>query len=52
VHTTIHILNKGLIGRNSDKTPYVLSKGRLRNVKQFRVFGTGMILRMEIYFKM
>jgi hypothetical protein len=35
VHTTIHILNMGLIIRNSDKTPYELWKGRPTNVKHF-----------------
>jgi hypothetical protein len=32
VHTTVHILNRGLIRSNSDKTPYELWKGIPSNV--------------------
>jgi transposase InsO family protein len=28
VHTTIHILNRGMLRSNNDKTPYELWKGR------------------------
>jgi transposase InsO family protein len=38
VHTTVHIQNRGMLRNNSDKTPYDLWKGRLANVKHFRVF--------------
>jgi hypothetical protein len=40
VHTTVHIQNKGMLKINSDKTPYELWKGRPKNVKHFRVFGS------------
>jgi hypothetical protein len=39
VHTTIHILNRGIFRSNNDKTPYELWKGRKTNVNHFRVFG-------------
>jgi hypothetical protein len=47
VHTTIHILNRGLIKSNSDKTPYELWKGRPTNVKHFRVFGSKCYIKRE-----
>jgi hypothetical protein len=40
VHTTVHILNRGMIRSNSDKTPYELWRGILAIVKHFRVFGS------------
>jgi hypothetical protein len=39
VHTAVHILNKGMLKSDSDKTPYELWKGRQENVNHFRVFG-------------
>jgi hypothetical protein len=39
VHTTVHIQNRVMLRKNTDKTPYELWKGRPRNVKHFRVFG-------------
>jgi transposase InsO family protein len=33
VHTSIHILNRGILINNSDKTPYELWQGRMKNVK-------------------
>jgi hypothetical protein len=39
IHTKVHILNRGMLRCNSDKTPYNLWKGRPKNVKHFRVFG-------------
>jgi transposase InsO family protein len=47
VHTYFHILNKGLIRRNSDNTPYELWKGRLANVKHYRVFGRKCYIKRE-----
>ena len=47
VHTTIHILNRGLLRSNSDKTPYELWKGRPTNVKHFRVFGSKCYIKRE-----
>lgn len=40
VHTTIHILNGGLLRNNVDKRPYQLWKGRPANIKHFRFFGS------------
>jgi hypothetical protein len=40
IHTTVHILNKGIPRSNNDKTLYELWKGRPENVKRFRVFGS------------
>jgi hypothetical protein len=47
VHTTVHILNIGLIRRNSDKTPYELWKGRPINVNHFRMFRRRCYIRRE-----
>jgi hypothetical protein len=43
----IHILNKGMLRNNSDKTPYELWKGRPTNVKHFRVFGSKCYIKRE-----
>jgi hypothetical protein len=47
VHTTVHILNRGMLRSNSDKTPYELWKGRPTNVKHFRVFGSKCYIKRE-----
>jgi hypothetical protein len=47
MHTTIHILNRGLIRSNSDNTPYELWKGRLNNVKHFKMFGRKCYIKRE-----
>ena len=47
VHTTIHILNKGLLRNNNDQTLYGPWKGRPENVKHFRVFGRKNYIKME-----
>jgi len=47
VLTTVHILNRGLLRSNSDKTPYELWKGRPTNVKHFRVFGSKCYIKRE-----
>jgi transposase InsO family protein len=40
VHTKFHIQNRVMLINNTDKTPYEIWKGRLANVKHFRVFGS------------
>ena len=40
VHTVVHIWNRSLLRNNADKTPYQLWKGRLANIKHFRIFGS------------
>jgi hypothetical protein len=40
IHTAVHILNIILLRNNTDKTPYKLWKGRLANIKHFRIFGS------------
>jgi hypothetical protein len=40
VHTSVHILNRGILRNNSDKNPYEIWKGRPENVNHFRVFGS------------
>ena len=40
VHTSVHILNRGLLRNDNDKTPYELWTGRSTNVKHFRIFGS------------
>jgi hypothetical protein len=47
VHTVIHILNRGMLISNNDKTPYELWKGRPTNVKHFRVFGSKCYIKRE-----
>jgi hypothetical protein len=47
VHTIVHILNRGMLRSNSDKTPYELWKGRLENVNHFRVFGSKCYIKRE-----
>jgi hypothetical protein len=39
VHTIVHILNRGILISNNDKTLYNLWKGIPMNVKNFKVFG-------------
>jgi transposase InsO family protein len=40
VHTAVHILNRGLLITNSDKTPYELWKDRPATINYFKVFGS------------
>jgi hypothetical protein len=47
MNTIVHILNRGLIRRNSDKTPYDLWKGIPTNLKNFRVFGINYYIKTE-----
>jgi transposase InsO family protein len=47
MHTKIHIQNRVMLRNNTDKTPYELWKGRLANVKHFRVFGRKCYIKRE-----
>ena len=40
VHTTVYIMNKGLLRSKNDKTPYELWIGRAENVRHFKIFGS------------
>ena len=48
IHTIVHILNKALLRKNANKTPYELWKGRPANVKHFMVFGRKCYIRRMI----
>jgi hypothetical protein len=47
VHTSVHILNRGILKSNDDNTTYKLWKGRPTNVKHFRVFGSKFYIKRE-----
>lgn len=47
VHTSVHIMNKGLLGSGSDKIPYELWIGRSANVKHFRIFGSRCYIKRD-----
>jgi hypothetical protein len=47
VHTTVHIQNRVMLRKNTDKTPYELWKGRPTNVKHFRDFGSKCYIERE-----
>jgi hypothetical protein len=47
VHTTVHIQNRVMLKKNTDKTPYELWKGRPTNVKHFRVFGSKCYIKRD-----
>jgi hypothetical protein len=47
MHTTIHIQNRVMLRKNTDKTPYKLWKGRPTNVNHFRVFGRKCYIKRE-----
>jgi hypothetical protein len=47
VHTVVHIQNKVMLRNNNDKTPYEIWKGRLANLKHFRVFGRKCFIKRE-----
>jgi hypothetical protein len=47
VNIAVHILNRGVLRSNDDNTPYELWKGRLGNVKYFRVFGRKFYIKRE-----
>ena len=47
VHTTVHILNRGLLKSGIDKTPYELWIERSTIVKHFRVFGSRFCIKID-----
>jgi hypothetical protein len=47
VHTTVHIQNRVMLRKNTNKTPYELWKGRPTNVNHFRVFGSKCYIKRE-----
>jgi hypothetical protein len=47
MHTTVHIQNRVMLRKNTDKIPYALWKGRPANVKHFRVFGSKCYIKRE-----
>ena len=47
VHTTVHIQNRVMLRKNTDKTPYKLWKGIPANVNHFRVFGRNCYIKRE-----
>jgi transposase InsO family protein len=47
VHIAVHIQKKVMLRNNIDKNPYELWKGRLANVKHFRVFGSKCYIKRE-----
>jgi hypothetical protein len=47
VHTSVHIQNRVMLRKNTDKTPYELWKGRPTNVKHFIVFGSKCYIKRE-----
>jgi hypothetical protein len=47
MHTIFHIQNKVILRNNTDKTPYELWKGRPKNVKHFRVYGSKCYIKRE-----
>jgi hypothetical protein len=49
VHTTTHILNRGMLRSNNDKTPYELWKGIQTNVKHFILFGSKCYIKREYW---
>ena len=40
IHTSVHILNRGLLRNDTDETPYEMWIGKPANVKHFRIFGS------------
>ena len=47
IHTYVHILNRGLLRNDSDKTPYELWMGRSANVKHFRILGSKCYIKRD-----
>ena len=47
MHTVVHIQNRVMLKKNTDKTPYELWKGRPANVNHFRVFGRKCYIKRE-----
>jgi hypothetical protein len=47
VHIVVHIQNRVILRKKTEKTPYELWKGRPTNVKHFRVFGRKCYIKRE-----
>jgi hypothetical protein len=47
MHTTVHIQKRVTLRNNTNKTPYELWKGRPKNVKPFKVFGSKCYIKRE-----
>jgi hypothetical protein len=47
MHTTVHIQNRVMLRKNTDKTPYKLWKGRPTNVKHFILFRNKCYIKRE-----
>ena len=47
IHTVVHILNRGQLRVNGDKTPYHMWKGKPAIVKHFKVFGNKCYIKRE-----
>ena len=47
VHTSVHIMNRGLLKSDSNKTPYELRTARSTNVKHFRIFGSRCFIKSD-----
>jgi hypothetical protein len=47
MHIEVHIQNRLMLIKNTNKTPYELWKGRPTNVKHFRVFGSKCYIKRE-----
>ena len=47
VHTTVHIMNRGLLRIKNDKTPYKLWTWRETTVWHFRIFGSKCYIKRE-----
>jgi hypothetical protein len=47
VHRTIYIQNRVMLKKNTEKNPCELWKGRPKNVKHFRVFGSKCYIKRE-----
>jgi hypothetical protein len=47
VHRSIHILKRGMLKSNNEKTLYELWKGISVNFKEFRVFGRKCYIKRE-----
>ena len=47
VHTSVHILNRGLLRNDTNKTPYELWIGKPANVKHFKIFGSKCFIKRD-----
>jgi hypothetical protein len=47
MHTTVHIQNRLMLRKNTNKNPYELWKGRPSNVNHFIVFGSKCYIKRE-----